>query len=83
MADNVEEQYGDYAALVNPTYATTPLQSLVQLATSHSHGPGCKDNRCKNYNNTEVKAAVTGADLVIICLGTGKSKKHIAYLLVC
>ena len=73
MADNVDQQYGDYHSDVELTYATTPRQSLAKLANNMSYSAGCSDNGCSKYNSTDIKIAITGADVIIVCLGTGMS----------
>ena len=87
MADNVEQQYGDYASNVSKTYATTPRMSLAKLANNMAYAAGCSKTSCTQYNATEVKSAAQGADLIIICLGTGMDKQHYALenqlLLIC
>ena len=36
-----------------------------------SNPTGCDDTKCKKYDNSSMKETVTGADLVVVCLGTG------------
>jgi beta-glucosidase len=69
--DNGDEQFGNYAPDVDNTYVTTPLSSLSVLGTTVTSGNGCNDNYCATYNSTVTTEAVTGADLVFVCLGTG------------
>ena len=71
MADNLEELYGDYAADVDPIYAKTPLEGLKSMAAITNYAAGCADNSCHNYSAGDIKKAVTGSQLVIICVGTG------------
>ena len=71
MADNLDQLYGSYAADVDTQYATTPLHSLHKMAHRVNYAPGCSDNRCTNYSSVDVQKAVQGAQLVVICVGTG------------
>jgi beta-glucosidase len=73
MADNALQLYGDYTPDVNTYYLKTPLQGLSPLGTTVTSGNGCADNYCTNYTSTNITEAVTGADLVFVCLGTGQA----------
>jgi len=72
MANNIYQQFGSYSADVNPTFTTTPLDGLKQIAKTTNFAAGCRDNKCEQYNKTEITAAVSGVDVVFLCLGTGK-----------
>ncbi len=72
MANNLEQLYGDYASNVDRQYAKTPLEGLAKLGFNYSYEAGCTDNHCTSYNSSEIKLAVGGCDMVIICLGTGQ-----------
>lgn len=71
MANNLEQIFGDYAADVDAKYAKTPLEGLRRMADTVQYTPGCPDNRCVNYTADHVRKAVTGVQLVVICVGTG------------
>ncbi|XP_052810011.1 uncharacterized protein LOC128238290 isoform X2 [Mya arenaria] len=71
MADNLVQQYGSYAADVSAKYARSPLAGLRPLADTVNFAAGCNDNKCANYSAPDVQKAVKGAQLVVICLGTG------------
>ncbi|XP_019615390.1 PREDICTED: probable beta-D-xylosidase 6 [Branchiostoma belcheri] len=73
FADNLGALYGDYAPIPDPKFSSTPLQGLSCLAGKTQHGAGCKgsDPVCEDYDQQDVKMAVEGADLVVVCLGTG------------
>ncbi|KAI8506331.1 hypothetical protein Bbelb_157580 [Branchiostoma belcheri] len=73
FADNLGALYGDYAPIPDPKFSSTPLQGLSGLAGKTQHGAGCKgsDPVCEDYDQQDVKMAVEGADLVVVCLGTG------------
>ena len=71
MASNPDMLFGDYAAFVNPNFTKTPYQGLKSLAPVASLANGCTDPRCQDYNQTAIRTAVTGADLVVVCVGLG------------
>ncbi|GAB6026963.1 hypothetical protein CHUAL_013633 [Chamberlinius hualienensis] len=72
MADNAEQLFGDYAPDSDPAYTTTPYQGLKPLATTTKLASGCDSNFCFNYNSTEVISALTEAEIIFVCLGTGQ-----------
>ena len=72
MADNADQQFGDYGSNVLPQFTTTPKDTLLQLGQMSSYASGCDDTHCSKYDADSVKAAVGGADLIIVCLGTGR-----------
>jgi beta-glucosidase len=69
--NNPRSQQGSYAPYLNPQYITTPLTSLSVLGSIVTSVNGCDNDFCLNYNSTAITEAVTGADLVFVCLGTG------------
>ncbi|XP_052812007.1 uncharacterized protein LOC128239425 [Mya arenaria] len=71
MADNLVQQYGSYAADVSAKYARSPLAGLRPMADTVNFAAGCNDNKCANYSAPDVQKAMKGAQLVVICLGTG------------
>ncbi|KAK6169510.1 hypothetical protein SNE40_020552 [Patella caerulea] len=72
MIDNPNAQTGNYAPDIMPEYTTTPIDGLSSLGNTVKSTPGCLgDNNCLQYNSTAVKLAVTGADVVFVCLGLG------------
>jgi beta-glucosidase len=74
MANNVDGIFGGYAPDPDPQYVTTPYMGLKGLSTDVRLAAGCKnsDTRCDQYNATELMDAVKGAELVVVCLGTGE-----------
>ena len=73
MSDNKLQLYGDYAASVQDNIVKTPLQGLSALASgSVTHADGCNDMNCAMYNASLVRRVVSGVNLVVVCLGTGK-----------
>lgn len=42
------------------------------LPANVSFAAGCQQPRCQRYSRAEVEEAVRGADVVLVCLGTGK-----------
>ena len=73
MADNVNNIMGNYAPEPDREYITTPLEGLRSMATNTSSAEGCvgSEPRCPQYDGASVLNAVKGADIVIVCLGTG------------
>jgi len=71
MANNVNQQFGNYNPDIMPIYTTTPLDGLKGLSETTNYAPGCPDNRCMKYNSSVIKTAVQDVELVVVCLGTG------------
>lgn len=71
LVDNLEALYGNYAPVIMPEYAKTPLSGLQSLAKTINYASGCDNPVCNTYNSTAVKIAVQSADVVIVCLGAG------------
>lgn len=42
------------------------------LPANVSFAAGCQQPRCQRYSRAEVEEVVRGADVVLVCLGTGK-----------
>lgn len=72
MANNTVQMYGDYSPTIDARYAVTPLDALSALGDHSNYAPGCRDNKCIDYKYKEIKNAVQGTQLIIVCLGTGK-----------
>ncbi|XP_006823397.1 uncharacterized protein LOC100375395 [Saccoglossus kowalevskii] len=70
LADNVDALYGDYSATPN-NYTVTPRNGLARLAGNTSYASGCDNPKCRKYDSGQVKSAVSGADMVVVCVGTG------------
>lgn len=75
MANNSLYQYGNAPPKVNDKYVVTILDGLRQLAPVVQYSPGCTDTKCNDYNPVNVSDAVSGAELVIVCLGLGMSNR--------
>ena len=73
MADNLNQLFGDYAPDIDTKFTKTPRQGLESMATTVNYAAGCKDVRCKNYTSGDIKKAVQGTQLVVVCVGTGKN----------
>ncbi len=73
MADNRDNIMGNYAPEPDQEYITTPLEGLKSIAANTSSAEGCSSSepKCSKYDSASVQSAVKGADLVIVCLGTG------------
>ncbi|XP_046325808.1 beta-D-xylosidase 1-like [Haliotis rufescens] len=64
--------FGDYAPDSDPRFTMTALDGIKQLSSNVQYGAGCSNTSCTNYNSSSVQEAVSGKDLVFICLGTGQ-----------
>ena len=75
VIDNVDVMFGGYAPDPDPKYIVTPLKGLSSLGKTVKSTTGCEsqDPHCNNYNTTDIKQAVIGSDVVIVCLGTGNT----------
>ncbi|XP_064618402.1 uncharacterized protein LOC135482379 [Liolophura sinensis] len=71
MANNRNQQFGDYTPDVDARFTSTPFTSLKTLADIGSLGQGCSDNRCTQYNQGEVLDSMKNSEIVVVCLGTG------------
>ncbi|NXJ13842.1 BXL6 xylosidase, partial [Odontophorus gujanensis] len=71
FADNPRVLFGDYAPVPEPQYIYTPRRGLEMLLANVSFAAGCREPRCQEYVGDEVEDAVRGADVVLVCLGTG------------
>ncbi|NXK57118.1 BXL6 xylosidase, partial [Chauna torquata] len=71
FADNPQVLFGDYAPVPEPRYIYTPRRGLQMLPANVSFAAGCREPRCQRYSRAEVEDAARGADVVVVCLGTG------------
>ncbi|NXI65688.1 XYL2 arabinofuranosidase, partial [Anseranas semipalmata] len=71
FADDPRVLFGDYAPVPEPRYIYTPRRGLQMLPANVSFAAGCRQPRCQQYSRAEVEDAVRGADVVVVCLGTG------------
>jgi beta-glucosidase len=72
MADNPDQYYGDYSPSHRKApFLRTPVEALQDLADTVQYAAGCKKTTCKKYHNESLIAAVEGAEIVFVCLGTG------------
>ena len=71
FANDSIQLFGDYAPDSPAEYVTTPLQGLESLAALASFAAGCSNPLCAQYNQSAVVEAVTDADMVVVCLGSG------------
>ena len=72
FTSNVKEIMGDYAPATNRKYIKTPLEGLRDLSQNTRSANGCNDPSCQTYDSSSVKTAVNNAEVVFVCLGTGK-----------
>ncbi|XP_038073743.1 beta-xylosidase/alpha-L-arabinofuranosidase 2-like [Patiria miniata] len=73
FGNDSSQLFGDYAPDSLPRYITTPLQGLESIADMTSFAAGCDNPKCTGYNQSSVVNAVSGADFVVVCLGSGTS----------
>ncbi|XP_069128912.1 uncharacterized protein [Argopecten irradians] len=73
MADNPLQLMGDYHPDVDSKFMTTPKSGLSKLGSKVLYTAGCSDLACDHYDESGVKAAVSEADVTIVCLGTGNA----------
>ncbi|NWZ25613.1 XYL2 arabinofuranosidase, partial [Asarcornis scutulata] len=72
FADNPRVLFGDYAPVPEPRHIYTPRRRGLQMLPANvSFAAGCRQPRCQRYSRAEVEEAVRGADVVLVCLGTG------------
>ncbi|XP_077869988.1 uncharacterized protein LOC100375243 [Saccoglossus kowalevskii] len=71
FADNPSYLFGDYSPNPDKEFVVTPCKGLSNAARDTRCTPGCLTAPCTTYFSEMVKAAVTGADLIVVCLGTG------------
>lgn len=71
MADNAEQVFGNYSPNIMPEYTVTPYKGLLGLADKVSYAAGCDNTVCAKYEAGDISRAVTGSQLVVVCLGTG------------
>ncbi|XP_015684929.2 probable beta-D-xylosidase 2, partial [Protobothrops mucrosquamatus] len=71
FADKANLLFGDYAPVPEPQYIYTPRRGLAAISANVTSALGCEHPRCLQYYPKDVKAAIEGADVVIVCLGTG------------
>ncbi|XP_039209267.1 probable beta-D-xylosidase 2 isoform X1 [Crotalus tigris] len=71
FADKANLLFGDYAPVPDPQYIYTPRRGLAAISANVTSALGCENPRCLQYNPKDVKAAIEGADVAIVCLGTG------------
>ena len=74
MADNMNNIAGDYVPDPSIQYQVTPIKGLENVATTYSFAEGCQnsDPKCLTYDAASISKAVDGADIIVVCLGTGK-----------
>ncbi|XP_071794783.1 uncharacterized protein [Asterias amurensis] len=73
FADSPQEIMGSYKPMTDPKFITTPRTGLKNLAQVNQYAAGCNDPICDTYNHLDIMNAVAGADLIVVCLGTGVS----------
>ena len=72
MANDTAQLFGNYAATPDARFVQSPLEGLKGIANETRYAAGCGDTWCEEYDESEVKRAVTRAQLVVVCLGTGE-----------
>ncbi|XP_046572488.1 beta-D-xylosidase 1-like isoform X1 [Haliotis rubra] len=72
IANDKVNIFGDYSPDSDPRFTMTALDGIKQLSSNVQYGAGCSNTSCTNYNSSAVHDAVSGKDLVFVCLGTGQ-----------
>ncbi len=54
-------------------FTTTVIDGLKIIANDASMAAGCDNAKCAHYSPELVKSALTGANVIFVCLGTGPS----------
>ncbi|XP_067676794.1 uncharacterized protein [Haliotis asinina] len=72
IANDKVNIFGDYSADSDPRFTMTALDGIKHLSPNVQYGAGCSNTSCTNYNSSSVQDAVSGKDLVFVCLGTGQ-----------
>lgn len=72
FANNSDDLSGDYAPDTVPRFFKNPFQGLKDSVKNVTLGQGCDTPICDKYQQSQIAMAVTGADFVVVCLGTGK-----------
>ncbi|CAD5123597.1 unnamed protein product [Dimorphilus gyrociliatus] len=71
FVDDANQQFGSYAAHVEPKYTTTPWTGLKNLGKLVTKAEGCFDIGCHKYDSLTIASAVNDADYIIACMGLG------------
>ena len=71
MANNMKELTGNFAPILVPQFVKTPYTGLMQMANVTRLATGCDEGLCQHYNESDVMDAMDGADVIVVCLGTG------------
>ena len=73
FSDNPKFYFGHYSPKIMEKYVVTPLKGIRKFMGQRQikSASGCKDASCKSYNSKDVIRACSGANLAVVCLGTG------------
>lgn len=71
MSNYTDGLIGDYSTDTDPSLILTPLHGIKKLAPNVQFASGCSNSTCTDYRATDVAAAVDGAQVVFVALGTG------------
>ena len=69
---NLDKIYGSYSSKVNYKYAKTPAEGIRSMAQMVINVSGCNYPNCTSYVSSGMEKAIDGADMIIVCLGTGQ-----------
>ena len=75
FADNKLYMYGNWAPKVHPEHSQSIKDGLAQLSDEITYTDGCKSSQCLAVSTDNVEKAVSGSELVIVCLGTSKKEE--------
>lgn len=71
MATNITNLYGDYSPTIDRNRTVTILGGFQRTPNLIYYGAGCNDNKCQDYDSSQIKEAVQFAQVIVVCLGTG------------
>lgn len=74
---DVKTYFGDYSPNVDLDYTVSVAAGLLDLTENLDAVSGCDNPKCVKYDGESVQIAVKGADLIVVCLGTGNSHRII------
>ncbi|XP_005113328.1 xylan 1,4-beta-xylosidase [Aplysia californica] len=74
MANDFEQQIGEYQPFQDRSFSTTPLDAVRSLYPNAKYGQVCNDSTpCTQYNKAAVPPIVKDTELVFVALGTGQA----------
>lgn len=71
MSNYKDGLMGDYAPYTDPALIRTPLDGFRGYGGEVQWASGCSTSVCDDYDSQQLQTAVSGAQVVFVCLGTG------------